>query len=148
MKQIPPTDSWHQVDSDRCNFHHLVPALTLVSLLERYLVLETAMPRGDIRTRPSAYLQSINKPRCVFALHLEIFPGPLFVTILNLISLFSCAFHLRWNEQHANSGALFRYSVSHHSVVFERCKYDMQRFCSQFNFSFEIVTDMLAVTSK
>jgi hypothetical protein len=21
VKQIPPTDSWHQVDSDRCNFH-------------------------------------------------------------------------------------------------------------------------------
>jgi hypothetical protein len=49
LKQIPPTDSWHQVDSDRCNFHPFMPALTLVSLLERYLVLETAMPRGDIR---------------------------------------------------------------------------------------------------
>jgi hypothetical protein len=46
---MPPTDSWHQFDSDRCNFHHRVPALTLVSLLERYLVLETAMLRGDIR---------------------------------------------------------------------------------------------------
>jgi hypothetical protein len=31
------------------------PALTLVSLLERYLVLETAMPYGDIRKRPSAH---------------------------------------------------------------------------------------------
>jgi hypothetical protein len=49
VKQIPPTDSWHEVDSDRCNVHALMPALTLVSLLERYLVLETAMPRGDIR---------------------------------------------------------------------------------------------------
>jgi hypothetical protein len=36
---LPPTDSWHQVDSDRCYFHALMPALTLVSLLERYLVL-------------------------------------------------------------------------------------------------------------
>jgi hypothetical protein len=36
--------------------HHLIPALTLVSLLERCLVLETAMPRGDIRKRPSAHL--------------------------------------------------------------------------------------------
>jgi hypothetical protein len=52
-QQIPPTDSWHKVDSDRCNFHPLMPALTLVSLLERYLVLETAMPRGDIRIRLS-----------------------------------------------------------------------------------------------
>jgi hypothetical protein len=34
VKQIPPTDSWHQFDSDRCNFHPLMPALTLVSLLE------------------------------------------------------------------------------------------------------------------
>jgi hypothetical protein len=34
-----------------------MPALTLVSLLERYLVLETAMlPRGDIKKRPSAHL--------------------------------------------------------------------------------------------
>jgi hypothetical protein len=49
VKQIPPTDSCHQADSDRCNFHPLMPALTLVSLPERYLVLETAMPRGDIR---------------------------------------------------------------------------------------------------
>jgi hypothetical protein len=57
VKQIPPTDSWHQVDSDRCNFHPFMPALTLVSLmLERYLVLETAMPRGDIRKRLSAHL--------------------------------------------------------------------------------------------
>jgi hypothetical protein len=38
-------------------FKQLVFAgLTLVSLLERYLVLETAMPRGDIRKRPSAHL--------------------------------------------------------------------------------------------
>ncbi len=43
VKQVPPTDSWHQVDSDRCNFHPLMPTLTLVSLLERYLVLETAI---------------------------------------------------------------------------------------------------------
>jgi hypothetical protein len=49
VKQIPPTDSWHQVDSDRYNFHPLMPALTIVSLLERYLVLETAMPHGDNR---------------------------------------------------------------------------------------------------
>jgi hypothetical protein len=56
VKQIPPTDSWHQVDSERCNFHPLMPELTLVSLLERYLLLETAMPRGDIRKRPSAHL--------------------------------------------------------------------------------------------
>jgi hypothetical protein len=49
VKQIPPTDSWHQNDLDKCNFQPLMPALTLVSLLERYLVLETAMPRGDIR---------------------------------------------------------------------------------------------------
>jgi hypothetical protein len=38
VKQIPPTESWHQFDSDRCNFHPLMPASTLVSLLERYLV--------------------------------------------------------------------------------------------------------------
>jgi hypothetical protein len=56
VKQIPPTNSWHQFDSDRCNFHPLMPALTLFSLLERYLVLETAMPRGDIRKRPSAHI--------------------------------------------------------------------------------------------
>jgi hypothetical protein len=56
VKQIPPKDSWHQVDSNRCNFHPLMPTLTLVSLLERYLVLETAMLRGDIRKRPSAHL--------------------------------------------------------------------------------------------
>ncbi len=56
VKQIPPTDSWHQVGSDRCNFHALMPALTPVTLLERYLVLETAMPRGDIRKRPSAHI--------------------------------------------------------------------------------------------
>jgi hypothetical protein len=56
VKQIPPTDSWHQVDSDRCNSHPLMPALPLVSLLERYLVLETAMPRGDIIKRLTAHL--------------------------------------------------------------------------------------------
>jgi hypothetical protein len=59
VKQIPPTDSWHQVDSVRCNFHPFMPALTLVSLLERYLALETAMTRGDIRIRPSAHLLSM-----------------------------------------------------------------------------------------
>ncbi len=36
-----------------------MPALTLVPLLERYLVLETAMPRGDIWKRPSAHLYSM-----------------------------------------------------------------------------------------
>jgi hypothetical protein len=56
VKQIPPTDCWHQVGSDWCHFHPFMPALTLVSLLERYLVLETVMPRGDIRKRPSAHL--------------------------------------------------------------------------------------------
>jgi hypothetical protein len=56
VKQMPPTASWHQVDTDMCNFHPLMPAVTLVSLLERYLVLETATPRGDIRKRPSAHL--------------------------------------------------------------------------------------------
>jgi hypothetical protein len=56
VKQIPPTDSWHQVDSDTCNLYPLMPALTLLSLLETYLMLETAMPRGDIRKRPSAHL--------------------------------------------------------------------------------------------
>jgi hypothetical protein len=30
VKQIPLKDSWHKVDSDRCNFHPLMPALTLV----------------------------------------------------------------------------------------------------------------------
>ncbi len=48
VKQIPPTDCWHQVDSDRCNFHPLMPALTLVSLLERYLVLETLVTNAEI----------------------------------------------------------------------------------------------------
>jgi hypothetical protein len=56
VKQIPPTDSRHRVDSDRCNFHPLMPALTLVSLLERYLVLETAMLRGYLIKRPPAHL--------------------------------------------------------------------------------------------
>jgi hypothetical protein len=56
VKQIPPTHSWHQVDSDRGNFHPLMPALTLASRLERYLASETAMPRGDIRKRTSAHL--------------------------------------------------------------------------------------------
>jgi hypothetical protein len=54
VRQIPPTDSWHQFDSNRCNFHFLMPASTLVSLLERYPWFETARPRGDIRKRPSA----------------------------------------------------------------------------------------------
>jgi hypothetical protein len=36
-----------------------MPALTLVSMLERYLGLQTAMPRGDIRKRPSAHLLSM-----------------------------------------------------------------------------------------
>jgi hypothetical protein len=54
VKQIPPTDFWLQVDSDRCSFHPLRPALTLVSLLERYLWFETATFCGDIRKRPSA----------------------------------------------------------------------------------------------
>ncbi len=40
VNQIPPTDSWHQVDSVRCHFHAFMPALTLVSLLEKYLVLK------------------------------------------------------------------------------------------------------------
>jgi hypothetical protein len=56
VKQAPLTDSWHNVDSDRFNFHHLMPALTLVSLLEKYLWVETAKPRGNIRKRPSAHL--------------------------------------------------------------------------------------------
>jgi hypothetical protein len=33
-----------------------MPALTLVSLLESYLVLQITTPRGDIRKRPSAHL--------------------------------------------------------------------------------------------
>jgi hypothetical protein len=58
VKQISPTDLfWHQVDSDKCNFHPLIPALTLVSLLERYLWFETATPRGDFRN----WLQDIFK---------------------------------------------------------------------------------------
>ncbi len=36
MKQIPPKDSWHQVDLDRWKFHPLMPALTLLSLLEAW----------------------------------------------------------------------------------------------------------------
>jgi hypothetical protein len=52
VKLIPPTDSWHQFNSDWGNFHPLMPALTLVSLLERYL--RFAPPRGDMRIRPSA----------------------------------------------------------------------------------------------
>ncbi len=56
VKQIPPTDSWHQVDPDGCHFLHLMPTLTLVSLLERYLWFETATPRDDIRKRPSVHL--------------------------------------------------------------------------------------------
>jgi hypothetical protein len=56
VKQMPPIDSRHRADSSRCNFHLRIAGLTLVSLLERYLVLETAMPRSDIRKRPSAHL--------------------------------------------------------------------------------------------
>jgi hypothetical protein len=59
VKQILPSDSWHKVDSDigAIAIFLCQPALTLVSLLERYLlVLETAMPPGDIRKRPSAHL--------------------------------------------------------------------------------------------
>jgi hypothetical protein len=56
VKQISPTDYWQQVDSDKCYFHPLMPALTLVSLLERYLLFETATPCGDIRKRPSTHL--------------------------------------------------------------------------------------------
>jgi hypothetical protein len=37
VKQRQPTNSGHQVDSDRWNFHPLMPALSLVSLLEKYL---------------------------------------------------------------------------------------------------------------
>jgi hypothetical protein len=43
-RYVPPTDSWLYIDSDRCNLHPLMPALTLVSLPVRYLVLETSMP--------------------------------------------------------------------------------------------------------
>ncbi len=56
VKQIPPPDSWHQAHSDRCNFHPLMPALTLVSLLKRYLWFEPATARGDIGKRPCAHL--------------------------------------------------------------------------------------------
>jgi hypothetical protein len=35
VKQITGIDFWHQFDSGRCNFHLLMPALTLVLLLER-----------------------------------------------------------------------------------------------------------------
>ncbi len=59
-KQIPLTDSWRQVDSD---FHPLLPALSLVSLLESYLWFETATPRADIQKRPSEHL-SMHKNRC------------------------------------------------------------------------------------
>ncbi len=34
VKQIPPIDSCHQVDSDRCNFRLLMPALALFSMLQ------------------------------------------------------------------------------------------------------------------
>jgi hypothetical protein len=56
VKQKPPSDSWRQVDSDRCNFHPLTPALTLVSLLERYLWFGTATSCGDIGKQPFADL--------------------------------------------------------------------------------------------
>jgi hypothetical protein len=52
-------DYWHQVNSGRCNFNLLMPALTVVSLLETYLLFETATPRGDIVNRPSAYRQMV-----------------------------------------------------------------------------------------
>jgi hypothetical protein len=38
-------DSWHQVDSDRFDFHPLMPALTRVSQLERYLAFKIGTPR-------------------------------------------------------------------------------------------------------
>jgi hypothetical protein len=57
LEQIPPTDSWHQVDSDWGNFYPLMPIFTLVSLLERYLCwFETATQRVDIGKQPSAHL--------------------------------------------------------------------------------------------
>jgi hypothetical protein len=56
VKQIGPKDSWHQNDSDMCGSHAHMSALTLVLLLERHLWFETALPRGDIRKRPSAHL--------------------------------------------------------------------------------------------
>jgi hypothetical protein len=43
LPKIPPIDSWHQVDSNRCNFHILMPTITLVSLLEIWFGLK--MPR-------------------------------------------------------------------------------------------------------
>jgi hypothetical protein len=61
VKQIPPTDSWHQVDSDRCNFHPLMPALTLVSLLERSLVLETAICRVATSENDRLHIYSLWK---------------------------------------------------------------------------------------
>jgi hypothetical protein len=44
VKQIQPTDSWHQIDPDGINFHTLMPEFTLISLLERYLWFESATP--------------------------------------------------------------------------------------------------------
>jgi hypothetical protein len=35
MKQKQPLDLSHKVDSDRCDFHLYIPALTFASLLER-----------------------------------------------------------------------------------------------------------------
>jgi hypothetical protein len=40
VKQIPPTAPWHQVDSDRGNFHPLMPALTLVSLWRNHFSVQ------------------------------------------------------------------------------------------------------------
>jgi hypothetical protein len=59
VKQMPPIDSRRQIDSGSCNFHFLMPALTLVSLLKKYLWFEIATSRGDIVNRPPAYLLSM-----------------------------------------------------------------------------------------
>jgi hypothetical protein len=47
VKQIPPIDSLHQVDSDRWHFHPFMPALTLVSLLEQWTHNKTPSGVGN-----------------------------------------------------------------------------------------------------
>jgi hypothetical protein len=52
-KSRTPCKKWWR---DSQNPIHKKKKKTLVSLLERYLVLEIAMLRGDISKRPSAHL--------------------------------------------------------------------------------------------
>jgi hypothetical protein len=94
-KQTPPIDFWHQVDSDKGDFQLFMPALTIVSLLERYKSqTEIAMARGDIRKLPSAHLYSM-----VYATTRSGYYGVLWLAITRCIR--------SWNARWIESGDIF-----------------------------------------